>query len=162
MAQSKNKERKQKLENFKSKQKKKNMDETTKTIPQVRSFPVWASNSTLEVSGLEWEAIYNYINVARQAVVAAESVMQRNIEAGKITNRFVDETGAEVSPEKVEEYTAQLQKLFAERVKQQEEESKAKKSPLVDETGDTLNRGSIGGDPEKIPVSDPSAVLRSV
>lgn len=137
MAQKKNKERKQNLVNYKNKIKKQMSEEkNVQEIPELRQYPVWKSQDTIEVSGLEWEAIYNLLNVFRQAVVAGESVMQRNTQNGKIVMKYVDKDGKEVSTEQVEQYTKQLQEYFARKA---EEDAKATKSTgLVSETGETI------------------------
>lgn len=104
-----NTKRKSKVEQFKQKTKKR-MNESK--IPQLRSFPIWKSQDTINVSGLEWQSIYNALNIFREAIVASESVMQRNTESGVISTKFIDENDQEVPKEKVEEYMKQLQAFY--------------------------------------------------
>lgn len=125
MAQKKNKDRKQQLVNYKQKIKKAKMADQQNELQQLRQYPIWSSKETIEMTGLEWESIYNLLNLFKQGIIAGESVMQRNIQKGKITMKYLDENNQEVAPEQVEEYTKKLQDFFAKRA---EEEAKAKKS----------------------------------
>lgn len=137
MAQKKNKDRKQNLINFKNQVKRKMAENQEQSIPQIRQFPQWASDSKIEVTGMEWEAIYNCINIFRQGIVASESVMQRNVESGVITNKFVDAEGKDVSPEDVATYTKQLQELFQKRVAdQQKAETKSEPTGILTADGE--------------------------
>lgn len=88
----KDKSRKENLEKFKQKQKLKNqiMSETQQ-LPQpakVRQVPIWKSNEKLEILGVEFEAIYNYINSVQGAYAAMQGVMNRNILNGKVQIDF--------------------------------------------------------------------------
>lgn len=123
MAQKKNKERKEQLNNFKTKIKKQMAeDQTMQELEGLRSYPIWKSQEKIEVSGLEWQSIYNVLNIFREGLVAAESVMQRNMEQGKVTMKYVDSNDKEVSTEKVAEYTKQMQALFEKRQAEQVKE----------------------------------------
>lgn len=150
MAQKKNKERKQNLVNYKNKIRKQ-MSEQKSNIPNIRQYPVWSSTETIEVSGLEWEQIYNLLNIFRQAIVAGESVMQRNLEKGKVTMKYVDEQGAEVSQEQVAEYTKQLQEFFAKRAEEEKAaESKKEQTPVI---LDSLGSPATSETSEELPAS---------
>lgn len=132
MAQKKNKDRKENLQKFKQKIKKQMADDkAANELQKIKQYPVWASKETIEVSGLEWEAIYGVLNMFKQGIVAAESVMQRNMQNGKITMKYIDENNEEVSPDKVEEYTKQLNEFFAKKAAEEQKE----KTKLVDATG---------------------------
>ena len=145
MSQKKNKERKQQLLNYKTKIKNQMSKEQEQLdiqkIPQLKQFPIWKSQEEIIVSGLEWEAIYNALNIFRQGIVAAESVMQRNTESGKITMKFVDENDQEVAPEKVAEYTKQLQEYFAKRA--ESEKSESPKSSILTAEGEPATSNDI-------------------
>ena len=139
MAQKKDKDRKQNLINFKNKTKAQMAKKVTEeSLQDVKQYPVWKSQEKIEVSGLEWESIYNVLNIFRQAVVASESVMQRNIENGKIEMKYVDSTGKELTPDQIEEYTRQLQEFFAAKQKEASEAlpNVAETSPILTETGE--------------------------
>lgn len=90
----KNKDRKENLNAFKEKQKLKTkiMSEVQQqNAPQaapVRQVPVWKSNEKLEILGVEFEAIYNYINSIQGAYAAVQGIMNRNILNGKVQIDF--------------------------------------------------------------------------
>lgn len=148
MAQKKNKARKQNLINYKNKVKRK-MSEQTQNIPNIRQYPTWSSQESIEVTGLEWEQIYNVLNIFRQAIVAGESVMQRNLEKGKIQMKYVDEAGQEVSPEQVAEYTKQLQEFFAKRAA--DEKSDTVVPTILDAAGSPVTSADLAPDTAEKP-----------
>lgn len=87
------KDHKQKLENFKQKQKHiKNMSEQAQTggpqLPEVRNFPIWDKNAKIEMFGYEWEIIFNSIANLQVLQQATNSVMSRNIVNGTINMDF--------------------------------------------------------------------------
>lgn len=87
----KDKSRKSNLEAYKQKQKLKNQIMSENQVPQpapIRQVPVWKSSEILEITGLEFEAIYNYINSVQGAYAAMQSVMNRNILSGKVNIDF--------------------------------------------------------------------------
>lgn len=136
MAQKKNKDRKENLNNYKQKIKKMaESKEQELSIPNIQQVPTWGSQETIGLTGLEWENIYNLVNFHKQAVVAAESVMQRNIQEGKIVMKYYDENRQEISSEKVAEYSKQMQAYFTKKA---EAEAKSKASGLVTETGEPM------------------------
>lgn len=147
MAQKKNQDRKQQLQKFKSKIKERMSEEQLQQelaeVPQISGFPVWKSQEKLEISGLEWEKIYNLINIFREAVVAGESVMQRNTELGKITTRYVDKAGVEVTEEKVKEVQKQIQDIISKRQSTPDQEKAPSKLKIVSETGEGIDSAAI-------------------
>lgn len=158
MAQKKNKERKQKLEQFKQKEKKKMSDqkvqEQLSKLPQINQYPVWNPNEKIEVSGLEWESIFNLLNIFRQAIISGESVMQRNLASGKIRMKYVDAAGNEVQPEKVDEYRKEVEAILAS----QKGDTKQAVNKIVSETGEPFT----GVDTQSEVVANPSADLKAV
>lgn len=87
----KDKSRKSNLEAYKQKQKLKTQIMSENQVPQpapIRQVPVWKSSEILEITGLEFEAIYNYINSVQGAYAAMQSVMNRNILSGKVNIDF--------------------------------------------------------------------------
>lgn len=134
--------RKEKLNIYKQKTKKRMSEQNKPTPPkQLRSFPIWKSQDKIDVTGLEWEKMYNALNIFREAIVASESVMQRNAASGVITTKFIDENDQEVSPEEVEKYTKELQAYFAaqaaEQAKTDTPAGMPSTSPILTETGET-------------------------
>lgn len=57
-------------------------------LPEIRQSPVWNSDAMLEISGAEWEAIFNFIEGSSSAFMAANAVMSRNIINGKVKMKF--------------------------------------------------------------------------
>ena len=114
-----NKDRKGNLEKFKKKQKEKFMnDQQNIEIPEIRPRPIWSSTAKIEVSGLEFEAIYNFINSVQGAYGAVQSVMNKNILSGNIQldfeklnqdkTAYVEMTEEEKAPHKAQ-YAAVLE-----------------------------------------------------
>ncbi len=52
--------------------------------PIAKQYPIWNSDAKIEMSGMEFEAIHNILNAFKQAVMASESVMDKNIKNGNI------------------------------------------------------------------------------
>ncbi len=117
---------------------------------QLRSFPIWNSKDTIEVTGLEWEKCYNALNIFREAIVASESVMQRNAAKGIITTKFIDENDQEVSPEEVEKYTKELQAYFAARAAEEAAADEAENtSPILTAEGEKTQKKTAKANPLK-------------
>lgn len=72
----------------------------TEGLPAVRHVPFWSSKEQLEVLGIEFEAMNNFIVQAQNAIYATNSVMNRNILNGKVKVRFekLDESGQNYVP----------------------------------------------------------------
>lgn len=128
-----NKNRKEKVKEYKQvkqieNQLKNQIKMERQQIPEhmkVRTVPKWKSTDTLELNGLEWETIYNTLSNIRAAIVAADSVMNRNIVNGKIQVEFeklndagtdyVTLTGEDEAP-----YRKQFQEML-DKIKEQGE-----------------------------------------
>ena len=131
--------RKENLEAFKNKQKLKTQIMSENQVPQpaeIRQQPVWKSNEILEITGLEFEAMYNYINSVQGAYAAMQSVMNRNILSGKVNIDF----------EKLNDSKTAYEPMSAEE--------KAPHLAEVQATLDALRKQSAGIVSESIPVSD--------
>lgn len=105
------KSRKKNLTNFKNAHKTKKMSNLPKN-PIANQYPVWASGETIEMNGLEFEAIYNLLNVFRQGVMAGESILQKNIQNGKIKWKFEDKDGKELPKDQVDAYQKEISAFF--------------------------------------------------
>lgn len=82
----KNKGRKVQQDQFKeSKQTQKN---SLLQDPNIRQFPLWNSDTKIEMFGREWEEIFNFINGVQGAYAACSSVMNRGVLDGTIKMRF--------------------------------------------------------------------------
>lgn len=95
MAKSKvDKSRKEKVVNFKNKQKQ--MSEQTNTnqnpnvpqLPPVRSFPVWAPDAEIKVNGRVWEAINNGLSAIQTAQQASQAILTENLLNGTMQMEF--------------------------------------------------------------------------
>lgn len=87
-----NKSHSERVNNFKSKNKERIMNQQTgqapTTMPEIRNIPVWEPQATIEVKGFEWEAIQNGLTGVQMGLQAAQSIMSRNILNGTITMDF--------------------------------------------------------------------------
>ena len=82
------KNHKQKLEKFKNKQKMSNNNQQEQTLPKVRQVPIWKSQETIEMNGLEFQQIFNFINSVEGAYAACQSIMNKNILKGTVQIDF--------------------------------------------------------------------------
>jgi hypothetical protein len=82
----------------------------------VRQRPIWGAQETLEITGLEFEKIYNFIGGAAEASEALHSVLTRNILGGKIKFEFErqDESGqfTPLNEEESKPYQEQVDKAI--------------------------------------------------
>lgn len=103
--------RKGKLENFKQSQKSKtqSMSEVNQPqLPEVRQIPVWSSKETIEMNGVEFQAIYEAMATIQQTAMVLQNIVTRNIMNEKIrldfekldpsTNSYVQMTEEEKAP----------------------------------------------------------------
>lgn len=103
--------RKGKLETFKQSQKSKtqSMSEVNQPqLPEVRQIPVWSSNETIEMNGVEFQAIYEAMATIQQAAMVLQNIVTKNIMNEKIkldfekldpvTNTYVQMTDEEKAP----------------------------------------------------------------
>jgi len=111
--------------------------------PIAQQYPVWNSKDSIEMNGLEFEAIYNFLNLFRNAVMAGESILQKNLENGKVHFTYKDKDGKDVPEDVVKEYQEQIQKYFAAQqqiktnqpITAEEQKDLPKLDALVDENG---------------------------
>lgn len=84
------KEHKQKLENFKQKQKQMSKEQTTQPpqMPEIRNIPTWDKNAKIELYGYEWEVLYNSIAGLQVLQQVAQGVMSRNVLNGTVDMDF--------------------------------------------------------------------------
>lgn len=83
----KNKDRKQKLNKYKTNHKM-SSNNLANGMPPVRNVPTWKHTDNIVVTGYEWEAIQNSLAHLQLAQQAAQSVMSRNIVNGTIQMDF--------------------------------------------------------------------------
>ena len=103
--------RKGKLENFKQSQKSKTQsmsEQTTPQLPELRQVPIWSAKETIEMNGVEFQAIYEAIATIQQTAMVLQNIVTRNIMNEKIrldfekldpqTNSYVQMTEEEKAP----------------------------------------------------------------
>lgn len=129
--------RKKNLENFKQSQKTKVTSMNGEQPTTVRQVPVWNASTVIEMTGLEFQAIYEFIANAQAAQQALASVMSKNILKGKINLDFEkqDENGnfVPMSDEEKAPHAEQL-KVMLEQLKASQEAKPEQEQPSVEAT----------------------------
>lgn len=137
-----------------NKQIKKNME--VNQVPdnlKVRQVPKWRSDDKITLTGIEWEAIYNYLLSARSANMAADAVMHRAVMDGVIKIDFerLNEAGTdyvEMTEEEQKPHKESLQQVinaFKERLSQSqqpqptEEQQEQPQGLIVDMNGNPVS-----------------------
>lgn len=142
------KSHKERVEKFKNqiKTKRKMTDLKIPESPIAQQYPVWNSKESIEMNGLEFEAIYNFLNLFRNAVMAGESILQKNLETGKVKFTYKDKDGKDVPDDVVKAYQSEIQRFFLAQQQEQanqaitaeEQKDLPKLDALVDATGKEL------------------------
>jgi hypothetical protein len=139
MAQRKNANRKENLQNFKQ-NKKREMESKNQQhyhengLPKVRQQPVWNSNQMLDITGQEFEAIVQGMESAANGYLAVQNAINRNLIEGKIRMEYLELNEAGTGYQKMSEeaskpYQEELKKMiktaqdFAEQAKEQVEKT---------------------------------------
>lgn len=157
----KNPKRKEKLSNYKQKNKKVKQMSTQQPqsqgfgLPEIRQSPVWNSNDMLEISGEEWNTIFNYIESGNQALYAANAVMSRNIVNGKVKLKFdklnKDKNGYdEMTPEEEAPYQAEVQAAIEKAIEMQKNQQKIE---VIDDQKDLPRLDALVGLDGETPIS---------
>lgn len=148
-----NKDRKQNVNNYKSKHKKPMSKKQQELDPSVKTSPYWAGDANITLFGAEWDAIFNFINSVAPAYAACSSVMNRGVLEGTVKVRFErqDPTTGEVTPLSPEEEVP-YQQQFQETIKQAKEIA-AQAVKKVNETADQENQPDYPSQ-EGLPVLD--------
>lgn len=90
------------------------MDNQNQLSP-VRQLPVWKSSDKIVLNGLEWEAIFNFINNTQDAFMAMNNVMNRHVIEGTIKMKFQKLSGTEyvdMTPEEEAPYQKEFQDML--------------------------------------------------
>jgi hypothetical protein len=84
------KNHKAKVINHKQTKKQKTMSDNSQSqgMPEIRQRPFWNSHESLELSGFEFEHIYNSFQAITNAIAALNSILNNNIIKGKIQVGF--------------------------------------------------------------------------
>lgn len=83
-----------------------------KEIKPFRQMPFVDSNAELTLTGSEFVAIQNIINIFKESVNAVQNVFDRNVNNGNISIKYVQQDGTEISKEEAEEYLKQASKFL--------------------------------------------------
>ncbi len=86
-------------------------------IKQFNQIPTWPRSSQIVMSGLEFEQIYNFIQMFSGPVMAMQSVFDRHLNNGTIKIKYEYADGSGTVPEaEVEKYTQLLSDLLKEKM----------------------------------------------
>lgn len=66
-----------------------------------RQIPLWSDNEEFSISGKELKAIEHISEAFTQFLPVLENILMRNLEIGKITVRYEDLNGNELSKEEI-------------------------------------------------------------
>ena len=118
-----NKDRKEKLTNFKNQQKTKKMPEnTTNELPfdfkPFKQIPIWEPDAKIEVTGAEFMAFQNFFNIFAEPIQHMQTIFKRNMDSGVITIKYEGEDGTEISKETIEKQMLQLQEFYAQKAQE--------------------------------------------
>jgi hypothetical protein len=131
----------------------KNNQEQTQIMPPIADFmqqPYWDSKDKIEITGNDFEILYNFTQMFGPAVDAARRTMQANINTGVVKTRYVKEDGTEVGIDHV--------KAYQEKFNEYMEQMKAQASAISNETKNApSNIVNMQGEPvssESAPTED--------
>lgn len=77
-----------------------------------RQVPSCDADTVLSITGAEFDAIQNVINIFKSSVSAVDSIFNRNINEGKIVIRYIQEDGTEISKEEVTKFLEEASKII--------------------------------------------------
>lgn len=98
-------------------------------IKPFRQIPSCDSNEILTITAGEFEVIQNIINSFRAPLNALDSIFNRNLNDGKITIKYVQEDGTEITKEEAMQYIEQAKQFLDNSVKQPASETTATEPP---------------------------------
>ena len=84
-------------------------------IKPFRQVPSCDADAILTITGAEFEAIQNIFNVFKAPVNAVDSIFNRNLDAGNIVIKYIQENGTEIPKEKALEYIEQVKNFLKEK-----------------------------------------------
>lgn len=90
-----------------------------KDMKPFNQIPYWDKNAVIQITGAEYEAIYNFMNLFSSPLMASQSIFQKNLKNGTIKIKYEYEDGSgEVSEEEVKEFTVKMQEFLKEKYNQ--------------------------------------------
>lgn len=106
--------------------------EELKDLKSFSQKPVWNADSKFELSGLEFEHIFNILQPFMSVAMVFQSLMDKAINDGTITIKYEYNDGSgEVTEEEVKHYTEKFMKMLdAQKKQKQEQEEKENIKPL--------------------------------
>lgn len=108
-----NKERKRKLEQFKTKEKAKFM---AKQMPQFKPFnqvPVWEDTDKFEITSKEFTALKNFLNIFSEPMAVMQDIFTRHIDSGVVKIKYEDKEGNEIPKEEIESQMKQFNEYLS-------------------------------------------------
>jgi hypothetical protein len=133
-----------------------NNQEQTQIMPPIADFmqqPYWDSKDKIEITGNDFEILYNFTQMFGPAVDAARRTMQANINTGVVKTRYVKEDGTEVGIDHV--------KAYQEKFNEYLEQMKAQAAAISNEPKASGNIVNMQGEPvssENIPTVESASL----
>ena len=84
-------------------------------IKPFKQVPSCDIDTMLSITAGEFENIQNVINAFRLSVTAVDSVLNRNINEGKIIIKYIQEDGTEISAEEATKYLEQVKQHLKDK-----------------------------------------------
>lgn len=108
------------------------MDNILENQKPFNQIPSWESTEKFELTGVEFEQIYNFLNIFIPPVNVVQNIFNKGLQEGKIKMRYEYADGSgEVNEEEVKNYTKALNEYFKQKLVEQEAEKNAEKSEKV-------------------------------
>lgn len=108
------KSRKDKVEQFKTKQKQKNkpMPEAPKFKP-FRQVPHWEPDSKIELTGQQFATLKDFFNIFSEPIHVMQDIFSANLDKGNIVVKYVDNENNEIPADDVKAYMLELKDYIA-------------------------------------------------
>ena len=84
-------------------------------IKPFRQIPACEPETILSITGAEFQAIQNVLNVFKAPIEAIDSVFNRNLNEGNIVIKYIQEDGTEISKEEAFKYLEQAKDFLKEK-----------------------------------------------
>jgi len=120
------KSRKEKLDNFKQKQKQKNKvmsEQTVDQAPQFKPFrqvPHWEPDAEIKITGAQFETLKDFFNIFSEPIQTMQDIFSKNLNDGVIQIKYLDNDNAEISKDEVQGYMLQMREYFAKEAAKSE------------------------------------------
>lgn len=84
-------------------------------IKPFRQVPSCDADAMLTITGAEYETIQNVLNAFRGPLGALDSVFQRNLNAGTIVIKYIQEDGTEIPKDEALKYIEQARDFLKDK-----------------------------------------------